>query len=408
MYKVLQINSVGNYGSTGKIANHIGDLCLSKGWESHIAVGRKVKESKSNIIRIGDDFDLKLHGLKTRIMDRHGFGSTKATVHFISEIEKIKPSIIHLHNLHGYYINIEVLFEYLSKSKIPVIWTLHDCWTFTGHCAYFDFANCDKWKIECSSCPQKKDYPTSFVVDNSKRNYRDKKRIFNSVENLTMVPVSNWLGKLLEDSFMKKYSYQVINNGIDLNEFYSLVDNEKVRSDLSLGNKFVILGVASIWSKRKGLADFIKLSEIIDENSIIILVGLDKKQLNLLPNNIIGIERTDSVKELSEIYAMSDIYLNLTYEDNFPTTNIEALACGTPVLTYNSGGSIEAVSESTGYILEKGDIKGILDVINDVRIKGKEHFKMSCRKRAETLYCKEERYNDYISLYEKILRTIKS
>lgn len=407
MPTLLQINIVANYGSTGRIADEIGELAIENGWESYIAYGRKERPSKSKLIKIGSEIEIKMHGLKTRLFDRHGFGSKKGTLNFIEQIKEIKPDIIHLHNIHGYYINIEILFNYLKKSNIPVVWTLHDCWPFTGHCSYFDFANCNKWEKGCFSCPQKNEYPASYLVDNSKQNYKDKKRIFNSVNNLTIVPVSNWLKNNVSRSFLNDYPLRVINNGIDLKKFYPINKQELNFNGRITENSFVLLGVASIWEKRKGLLDFIKLSTMIDSETLIILVGVNDKQLKLLPKNVIGISRTENINQLVEIYTTADLFLNLTYEDNFPTTNIEALACGTPVLTYNTGGSIEAVSVDTGFIIEKGDFKGLLEKIDIVRKKGKSFYSENCRSRATRLYNKNQRYKEYVDMYREILKIKK-
>ena len=403
MYKILQINVVGNWGSTGRIANDIGDMCISNGWKSYIGTGRKIRESKSEIIKIGDNLDLGLHKLKSIVLDRHGFGSTNATLRFIEQIKNIKPDIIHLHNLHGYYINIDVLFHYLCKSKIPVVWTLHDCWAFTGHCTYFDRLACDKWITACYSCPQKTEYPTSLFKDNSKKNYVDKKNIFNSVNNLTLIPVSNWLEGLLKKSFLKTNQIKVINNGIDLNEFSPKFENKILKSKLEILDKFIVLGVASYWTERKGFDDFVKLSKIIDNETVIVLVGLNDIQLKSLPSNIIGIKRTSSIKDLVEIYSLADLYMNLTYEDNFPTTNLEALACGTPVLTYNTGGSIECISDETGFIVQKGDFNQMKNIIEKIKFSEKGSYQKNCRIRAEDFYDKNVKFNEYIDLYKNLL-----
>lgn len=399
---LLQINVVANWGSTGRISEEIGIKAISQGWESHIAYGRNANISKSNLIKIGSAWDSKMHGLKSRLFDKHGFGSKNATINLIEHIKCLKPDIIHLHNIHGYYLNIEILFNYLSTTNIPIIWTLHDCWPFTGHCAYFDFVGCDKWKNHCTSCPQIKSYPKSIFLDRSKENYSIKQNLFNSISKLTLVPVSNWLGNLINDSFLKCIPYQRIYNGINI-DIFTPKNSIETKLKLGLYEQFILLGVASDWSKRKGLSDFLRLSKLIFKNNIIILVGLDDNQIQKLPPNIIGIQRTENIQELAELYSAADLFLNLTYEDNFPTTNLESLACGTPVLTYNTGGSIEAVDNETGFIVEKGDLNAVIEVIKLVKEKGKAYYSSACRKRAVNHYNKEDRYNEYIQLYNKIL-----
>lgn len=404
--KLLQINVVVNSGSTGRIAEEIGQTAIKAGWESHIAYGReKNTPSQSNKIKIGTDWDMKFHGIQTRVFDNHSLGlsSRGATKKLIKDIEQIKPDIIHIHNLHGYYINIEVLFEYLSKLDTPIVWTFHDCWPFTGHCAYFDYIGCEKWKTGCYECPIKKEYPASFVIDRSKKNYVDKKRLFNYVKNMTLVPVSNWLGNYFKDSFLHKYDVRMIHNGIDTSVFRPQ-ENNKAIDKYNLKGKFVILGVASIWNYRKGLPDFIKMSETLDSQYQIVLVGLSNEQIKTLPNNIIGIARTESVNELAELYAAADVFVNPTYEDNFPTTNLEALACGTPVITYNTGGSPEAVDSDTGIVVEKGNLDALISAISEVNQKGKSYYTNTCRNRALQLYRKEDRFEDYLELYEEVMR----
>ena len=286
MKTLLQINSVVNYGSTGRIVEELGQLAINNGWRSYVAYGRNSNKSKSKLIKIGTACDVKTHGLQTRLFDRHGLGSCNATKKLIEQIKEIKPDIIHLHNLHGYYLNINVLFKYLNVSNIPIVWTFHDCWAMTGHCSYFDFAGCDKWKTECYNCPQKKEYPSSFGLDQSKRNYNLKRELFTSVNNLTIVPVSKWLEGIVRQSFLAKFPIQVINNGINIDIFHALQDFS-IRDKYKLKDKFIILGVANVWEHRKGLKDFIELSINLDLNYQIILVGLTESQKKKLPSNII-------------------------------------------------------------------------------------------------------------------------
>lgn len=400
MKTLLQINTVVNRGSTGRIAEEIGNLAINAGWNSYIAYGRKPGYSKSNLIRIGNVFYCYWHVLKTRLFDKHGLGSKSATMMFVEEIERISPDIIHLHNIHGYYLNYSILFKYLSEANIPIVWTLHDCWSFTGHCPYFDFVNCDKWKSQCSNCIQRKKYPASWFADRSKMNYIDKKNCFNRPRNLTLVPVSNWLNNLVKYSFLSKNDTVVIHNGIDLDTFYP---RNSIKEKLGLQNQFVILGVANIWEERKGLDEFIQLSREVSSDVTIILIGLSKKQMRIIPSNIIGIERTDSVNQLAEFYSSADIFLNLTKEDNFPTTNIEALACGTPVLTYRTGGSVEAVTPEVGFVVDQGDIGSILAAIQVVKTNGKEKYISICRDHAVLHFRNSQCFTKYIDLYNSLL-----
>ena len=333
MHKLLQINITANWGSHGKIAEEIGNLAISRGWGSYISYGRWANPSKSKLIHIGSSFDEKCHGLQSRLFDNHGLASVKATKNFIKEIEKIKPDIIHLHNIHGYYLNYPILFDCLKRMQVPVVWTLHDCWPFTGHCAYFDFAKCERWKKGCySPCPCKSEYPKTILCEATKRNYRLKKEVFNTIANLTLVPVSDWLGSLLKESFLKNYPIKVVKNGIDINVFKP-ADAIEVRKKYGIGFQPYLIGVASVWEKRKGFDDFLKLAKEISPKIKLVLVGLDKNKLSTAQQNgIIGIPRTENVNELTALYSGAEMFLNLTYEDNYPTTNLEAMACGTPVL----------------------------------------------------------------------------
>lgn len=402
MKKLLQINTVVNTTSTGRIAEDIGNIAMQNGWESHIAFGRNEQKSNSTKIKIGNRYDFIWHGLATRLFDKHGFASKNATKDLVRQIYNLQPDIIHLHNLHGYYLNIEVLFSFLAHMNIPVVWTLHDCWPFTGHCTHFSFINCNKWRTHCSHCPQKKEYPASFFKDNSYNNFERKRQLFTLPKNMTLIPASYWLEEILKESFFKGYPMEVIHNGIDTDVFkptkYDYIINK-----LNLRNHFIILGVANIWINRKGIDDFIKLSEELSENDRIILVGLNKKQIKNLPANIIGLERTESIAELAALYSGANLFVNPTWEDNFPTTNLEAMACGTPVVTYKTGGSPESITPETGFIIEQGDIKGLIQTIHSIKERGKEYYQEACRRRAVEHYNKKDKFKDYITLYNRIL-----
>ena len=364
--KVLIINSVCGIGSTGRICTDLARSFETSGDEAKIAYGRvgAVPENfKKYSVRIGTDFDVKLHAVYTRITDKHGFGSKIATKKFLKWANEYNPDLLWLHNLHGYYINIEMLFDWIkSRPNMEVRWTLHDCWAFTGHCTHFSFAECEKWKSECNNCIQKRKYPASYVKDNSKQNFEEKKRIFTNVKNLKLITPSNWLAELVKKSFLKEYPVEVVRNKIDTDIFKPTPSNFRYRYKLE--SKRIILGVANVWNERKGYSDFLKLSKLIDDNFVIVLVGVSKKQMKKLPGNIIGIPRTESKKELAEIYTEADVFINPTYEDNYPTVNLEAQACGTPCITYNTGGSVETVSKNN--VVKQGDICALLKAISTI------------------------------------------
>lgn len=395
--KVVQINSVCGVGSTGRIAVDISKKLNDEGIENYIFYGTGHSDYE-NGIKFGGTLNLRTHQLGTRLLGKHGFYSRKATKKSIEKIREVDPDIIHLHNIHGHYLNVEVLFEYLASSNKKVIWTLHDCWGFTGHCAYYDYVNCNKWQTECNNCPALREYPRSLIFDRSKESFKDKKRIFNSVEDLTLVTPSRWLAEETKKSFLSKYPVQVINNGIDLSNFKPSIGD--FRKKHGIEEKFIILGVAGVWERRKGLDYFLELAKKAKDGEVIVLVGLSQEQQSELPNNIIGIPRTNSVKELAEIYTTADVFVNPTLEDNFPTTNLEALACGTPVITFDTGGSPEAVDNQTGIVVEKGNLKELAIAIKNIRNKSKEKYEKICINRARDLYNKEEKFLEYIELYK--------
>ncbi len=401
MPKLIQINTTANWGSTGRIAEEIGLLVQSKGWESYIAYSRGTT-SQSHLIKIGNKKDMYLHGLQTRILDNHGLASRQATCRLVEHLKEIRPDIIHLHNIHGYYLNYPILFNYLKEANVPVVWTLHDCWSFTGHCAYFSYEKCEQWKTGCSQCLYKHKYPRSLFVSRSIQNYKQKKNYFTALRQLVIVPVSEWLSNLLRESFFQHYDIRVIQNGIDLSIFKPSKNNLLFQN---LHFKYIVLGVASVWEERKGLNDFIRLRKLLSEDYIIVLIGLTSKQINSLPTGFIGIQRTNNINELASYYSTANVFLNPTWEDNFPTTNLEALACGTPVITYRTGGSIEAVDDKTGIIVEPGNVKQLAEKIQWMCNRTDfEQVRIDCRKRAVELFDKKNRYEDYYQLYMKLIK----
>lgn len=396
--KILQINSVCGVGSTGRIATDLYKVIEEAGHECVIAYGRGTAPNGIKTIKIGTNFDNYMHVAKTRIFDKHGFGSTKATKEFIKKVEEYNPDVIHLHNIHGYYINIEVLFEYLKRANKKVVWTLHDCWAFTGHCAYFDYVGCSKWKNGCKHCPQKKEYPNSLLIDNSEINFNKKKDIFTGVKDLTIVTPSKWLAGLVKESYLSEYKVQVINNGIDLDVFKPTKSDFRARYGLE--DKFIVLGVASVWDRRKGLNYLVELSQKLDDNYKVIVVGVTEKQKEQLPKNVIGITKTNNVKELVEIYSAADVFVNPTLEDNFPTTNLEALACGTPIVTFDTGGSIEPIDTITGIVVKENSLKELYKSLIKVR---KNDLNENDILNKSKVYDKGKRYIEYLRIYSNLI-----
>ena len=392
------INEECGTGSTGRICTDIAAALESNGNEVKIAFGRNADivpaQYSKYAVRIGNDIDLKIHGLITRAFDATGFGSVRATRKFIHWIYQFDPDIIHLHNLHGYYINIDLLFSCLKQLNKPVVWTLHDVWPFTGHSAYCDAVGCSKWKNGCENCPQMKVYPKSYV-DRSKRNWERKRNIFCGVTNLTIVTPSKWLAELVEDSFLNEYPVKVINNGIDTGKFHKV--STHLRSDLRLQRKKILLSVATVWNDLKGLNDFERLADLLGENYKIILVGgMTNSQEKELPESILHIQRTQDVNEMVELYNTADIYLNLTYCDTYPTVNLEAASCGTPVITYAVGGSTESAEMFGGISVRRGDVEAVAHAVRE-----SERLKVVIP--ADYDLDKKRAIKEYIGLYRGVL-----
>lgn len=405
MPKLFQIALESNKGSVGRIAEQIGETVMENGWSSYVTYARESNPSTSEVIRIGTKYDVYRHGIETRIFDNHCFSSKSATKELVKTLKEIKPDVIHMHHLHGYYIHIGVLFDYLKESGVPLVWTFHDCWSFTGHCTHFEFVGCEKWKTQCYECEQKHEYPKSLLFDRSRLNYIDKKRLFTSVENMTIVPVSNWLESKVKESFLGAYPCTVIKNGIDLDVFYPKGSKGLFSEQYGLQDKFIILGVATTWDTKKGFYEFIKLAGMIDESKYaIVLVGLPENLIKKLPKNIIGIKRTENVGQLADLYSAADVFLNPTFEDSYPTTNLESLACGTPVITYKTGGSVESLSADTGIVVEQGNLTEVLHAIEEIKTKGKEFYTADCRRSALENFDKKVKFQDYMKLYNKIVK----
>ncbi len=388
------INVVCGIRSTGRICTDLANALESQGHEVKIAYGRESvpEQFQKYAVRIGNEADVRLHGVKARLFDGAGFGSKIATKKFIKWVENYNPDIIHLHNIHGYYINVEILFNYLRTCGKKIIWTLHDCWAFTGHTAYCDAVNCEKWIDGCHNCPIKEEYPTSFV-DRSKSNWLKKRKLTNDLERLTIVTPSAWLEGLVKKSFLQQYPICVINNGIDTSIFSPLENDFKKRFEIE--NQFMILGVSTSWDEMKGYSDYLKLASMLGDEYKIVLVGLTKKQRKNLPLNMIGVERTSSVKELAQIYSAADMFINLSYCENYPTVNLEALACGTPVLTYNTGGS----TETAQIVVERGNIKEIISKIKQFRNNEISDIKTEIDREKIDIQCK---VREYIKLYNDL------
>lgn len=391
--KIVQINSVCGKGSTGKICAEISKLLTRENVENYVLYSLGNSDYPLGI-KFTDNKYIKLQALKTKIFGNYGFNSKKATKSLISELEKIKPDIVHIHNIHSNDVNLEMLFEYFKENpEIKLYWTFHDCWAFTAYCPYFVMARCEKWTSGCFKCPQRKKF--SFIFDKSSKLYKKKKELFSNL-NLTIITPSRWLGDLAKQSFLKDYEVKVINNGINLDVFKPTESD--FRKKYGLENKKIVLGVAFDWGKRKGLDVFVELSKRLPENYQIVLVGTNDKVDNVLPSNIISIHRTNNQRELAEIYTTSDVLANPTREENYPTVNIEALACGTPVVTFKTGGSPEIIDEKTGTVVDVDDIDAFESAVVDACEVGNLTAE-ACLERAKIFNCKD-RFKEYIELYK--------
>ena len=397
--KVLEINSC-NFGSTGNIMLQIAETARAQGYTVITSCPKSRSNKKKNIdnqVFIGNLLTRNLHLKLAYLTGLNGCFSFISTLCFLRKINKFKPDLIHLHNLHNCYINLPLLFRYIKRNHIPVIWTLHDCWSFTGQCPYFTMAKCIKWKTGCKDCPSFNEYPRS-LIDLTKIMWKLKKKWFTGVEDMTIVTPSRWLADLVKQSYLSEYSIKVINNGIDTSVFKRT--KSEFKSIHGLKNKYIVLGVAFGWGDRKGYKDCLKLAEILDDNYQMVLVGVTKDQIKFLPNNILGMEQTNSQKELAEIYSASDIFINTTYEDNYPTVNLEARACGLQVITYKTGGSPESAGENA-VVVETGDIIGLKYAIEKC-IQDKDNNTLKTIKFNLSKISADSKFMEYISIYDSI------
>ncbi len=402
--KIASINIVTN-GSTGKIMLQIAIVARATGYDARTyAPIPYYKKSKQWMIPdipghtfYGTRSEAMFHNYLGKLFGLNGMLSASGTKQLVRELEDFNPDVLHLHNLHKYCINFPLLFDYIKHSGVKVVWTLHDCWTFTGHCPCFVMAGCDKWKTGCHHCPQLSVYPKSFV-DDSKRMWNNKKKWFTGIENMTLVTPSRWLADLVRESYLSEYPVKVIHNGIDLSVFKPMESN--FREKYNCEDKIILLGVAFDWGRRKGLDVFIELSQRLPEKYRIVLVGTNDKVDKQLPENIISIHKTNNQQELAEIYSAADLFVNPTREDNYPTVNMESIACGTPVLTFRTGGSPEIVDDTCGFVVDCDDVDSMEKEI--IRITTEKPFtKEMCVERAR-LFDMNEKFKEYIKLYEDI------
>lgn len=400
MKKILQINPVIKENtSTGKIMRTLGELAQAAGWESYVAYSRArdgVPPHSSRLVPVGNKADLLLHWVATRLFDAHGLASRLATRRFVARLRELNPDVIHIHNIHGYFLNYKILSRALAQMGKPVVWTVHDCWLYTGHCYHYASAGCERWKTGCHHCPQKKAFPASRLLDRSRRNWEDKKKAFCSIPGLTLVTVSRWMKGEIARSFLGGVRCEVIHNGIDLDTFRP---SPSAETALAYGTYY--LAVASIWLPEKGLQDLEKLSSVLDADERLVVVG-KRPSGHRFPRNVVCLERTADAAALAALYTEAVALVNPTWQDNYPTVNMEAIACGTPVVSYRTGGSPESITPQTGRVVEQGDVEGLAEALHAIRRQGKEHFSEACRSYALAHFRAQDRFNDYIQLYESL------
>lgn len=398
--RILHINSV-SYGSTGGIMFSLADYMRENGHEVYATAGFTFRDcKKDNFFITSGIFEKFIHKQIAFFNGKTGFYSDSATKKLLRFMDSFSPDVVHLHNLHCWFVNIKMLFSYIKQKNIPVVWTLHDAWAFTGHCAHFESTGCDRWKIGCGDCVQTGEYPAS-LIDVSKKMYALKKEIFCDVENMNIVTPSSWLCDRVRESFLSDYPVTVINNSVDTDIFKPRASNFKAK--YGIDDKYMILGVSDGWNYKKGVDVFVELAKRLDDRCAVVLVGTDKKCEKKLPQNIVSIRRTADKNALSEIYSASDVFVNPTREDTFPTVNMEALACGVPVITFNSGGSPEIINENCGITVEKNDIDALCRAIHHV-LNDRPFSPDDSIMRAKN-FSKEKFFENYFKIYEKAMES---
>ena len=393
--KVIQINAVCGKGSTGRICTSISDKLTENDIENYI-IYSSVDSDRPNAISCARRYEVKIQALKSRLLGNYGFNSVRQTKRIIKVMDRIKPDVVHLHNIHGHDCHLGMLFDYLSEKRTKVLWTFHDCWAFTGYCPHFAMAKCDQWKQGCKKCPQKSSHSVFF--DRSEQLFNRKKELFTGVD-LTVITPSRWLAEQVRSSFLRDCSIRVINNGINLQVFRPVDSNFRQRYGIS-EKKNILLGVAFEWGVRKGLDVFVEMACRLPQDKYqIVLVGTNDKIDRDLPDGIISIHRTHNQSELAEIYSAADLFINPTREDTFPTVNMESLACGTPVLTFKTGGSPEIIDDTCGSAVPDGDIDAFIQEIE--RICSHPYSKDACIARAAG-FDADDKIDEYVALYKEL------
>lgn len=398
--KVLLINMAYGAGSTGKIIADIMDMLKKNGNDVKALYGTGEQSHNADAVKVSGKLGYYFHNAASRLTDHAGLYSWAATRKMIREIKAFQPDLLHLHTLHGFYVNYEMLFRFLKEADIPVVWTLHDCWAFTGHCTHFSQAKCTQWQTECRDCKLLRRYPQCYGRGDVRRNFLRKKRAFTGVKNLTITTPSRWLANQVSRSFLRDYPRTVIPNGIDRRIFRP--QSSGLRKKYRLEDKKIVLGAANVWNTRKGLPDMLTLADRLGSAYQVVLIGLTERQLPDIPANVLGLLRTANQTELAQWYSAADVFVNPTYEETFGLTTVEAQACGTPVVVYRTDGCPETVASGNGRLVPQGDMQALEDAVRDIT-------NGSCRADPQRAaqFDKDAVYQDYLELYENVLSALK-
>jgi len=353
--RYVQLNAYGNAWAESIIFKKHREL-IANGDDSWVFWARTDHEQDDHMVKVASYPEICLDALQTRLDGRAGFHSKGITRRLLRRLDEIDPDVVHLHVLCGYWINVEMLFEWLASHRCKVVWTLHDCWAFTGHCIHFTKVKCMQWKTHCiydgQNCPQKREYPETYAGDESVSwCFEQKKRLFTMLpaDRMELVTPSQWLADLVAESFLSKYPVRVVHNTINTEIFKPTPSDFRERHGLT--GKFVVLGAASKWSERKGLDDFVRLAGELDDRFAVVLVGLSEKQIKELPEQMTRLPKTDSLRELAEAYTAADLFLTTSQEETYGMTVAEAAACGTPVAVVDGTACMEASENAERYLI---------------------------------------------------------
>lgn len=403
--KLIQFDTCLAFGSTGQITENLGKMAQQNGWDCYIVHGARFVRHNScmtslqSVSVIGE----YLHCLHSFLFDRHGFGSYFATKRLLRKFDKIKPDLFQFHNVHGYYLNLPLVLKYATEKNIPIVWSLHDCWSMTGHCSHFVGIGCERWKTECHHCPQRKAYPKSLFLDMSRCNYREKKQLIQNVPRLSIISGSEWLANIARQSYFSNREVHFIPDGIDTDIYQPRFNGDEIRKKLGLVGKFVMLATGTVWGESKGLSDYGKLRKMLSDDYAIVLVGMEEESLARVPEGVIGLPRTKNQIELSEYYSMADCVMSLSKMESFGLTPVEGFACGTPAIVYDTTALPELITPETGYVARFLDVEDVKDKVEMMRKKGKAFYTEKCREIAVNTYGRKRCYQEYLKLYDNML-----